>query len=246
MDKKKEEKGSLDNMKSFRQYFEEKCWKGYKQKGYKKKGKRTVPNCVKESIHKHNLGSLTIFDIDDTLFHTTARVGVIDKEGRKAKEISNSEFNTYPWKEGERPDFSEFSNARKFNKESTPIPSMVKKMIGILSNVSKNPKSRVIIITARADFDDKETFLDTFRKHGINIDMVHVERAGNLKVSNTSIADKKAIIVRKYLDTNQFDVARLYDDAEGNIESFNDLQQEYPEVSFEGYLVDEQGKARRV
>lgn len=36
-------------MKSFKEYLEEKCWKGYKQKGYKKKGKRTVPNCVKES-----------------------------------------------------------------------------------------------------------------------------------------------------------------------------------------------------
>lgn len=23
-----------------------------------------------ETVHKHNLGSLTVFDIDDTLFHT--------------------------------------------------------------------------------------------------------------------------------------------------------------------------------
>ena len=35
-------------MKTFKEYFEEKCWKGYTQKGYKKKGKRTVPNCVKK------------------------------------------------------------------------------------------------------------------------------------------------------------------------------------------------------
>ena len=198
-----------------------------------------------ETVHRHNLGSLTIFDIDDTLFHTTAKVGVIDKEG-KPKAISNSEFNTYEWQPGEKPDFKEFRDAEKFNKESTPIPSMVNKMIGILGNVHRNPKSKVIIITARGDFDDKETFLNTFRKHGINIDMVHVERAGNLNLPSTPVAEKKAIIIRKYLNSNQFDVARLYDDAEGNIEAFNDLSQEYPEVSFEGYLVDEQGKANRI
>lgn len=35
-------------MKTFKSYFIEKCWKGYKQVGMKKKGKRQVPNCVKE------------------------------------------------------------------------------------------------------------------------------------------------------------------------------------------------------
>lgn len=196
-----------------------------------------------ETVHRLNLGSLTVFDIDDTLFHTTAKIGVLDKQGNKAKELSNSEFNTYPWKEGEKPDFSEFSNAQKFNKESVPIPSMVNKMIGILGNIHRNPKSKVIIITARADFDDKETFLDTFRKHGINIDLVYVERAGNLKVPNLNIAEKKAVIVRRYLDSKQFDVARLYDDARGNIEVFKSLGDEYPEIDFYGYWVDEQGKA---
>lgn len=199
-----------------------------------------------ESVHKHGLGSLTIFDIDDTLFHTTAKIGVLDKEGNRIKELSNSEFNVYSWKEGETPDFSEFKNAKKFNKESTPIPSMVGKMIGMLQNVRKNPKSKVIIVTARGDFDDKETFLDTFRKHGINIDMVHVERAGNLKLPNTSVAEKKTVIVRDYLDTNQYDVARLYDDAWNNIEAFKLLAVEYPEVDFEGFWVDEKGKAYKV
>jgi hypothetical protein len=199
-----------------------------------------------ESVHKLGLGSLTVFDIDDTLFHTTAKIGVLNKEGNRIKELSNSEFNTYAWKEGEQPDFSEFKDAEKFNKESAPIPSMVKKMIGMLSNVHKNPKSKVIIITARADFDDRETFLDTFRKQGINIDMVHVERAGNLKIPNASIAEKKAIIVRKYLDTKRFDVARLYDDAWSNIEEFKLLATEYPDVEFEGFWIDEEGKSHKV
>lgn len=199
-----------------------------------------------ESVHRHGLGSLTIFDIDDTLFHTTAKVGILDKSGKKIGELSNSEFNTYPWKEGEKPEFSEFSDAEKFNKESLPINSMVKKMKGMLRNVGRNPKSKVIIITARKDFDDKEVFLNTFRKQGINIDMVHVERAGNIQDPGLSIPKKKSVIVKEYLDTKQFDIARLYDDAIDNVIAFKDLKAEYPAVDFEGYLVTNEGKARKI
>jgi hypothetical protein len=192
-----------------------------------------------ETKHRFGLGSLTIFDIDETLFHTTAKIKVVDKEG-KPKELSNQEFNTFNPEQGEQLDFSEFKDAEKFNKESKPIPKMVNKMIAILGNVSKNPKSKVIILTARSDFDNKEVFLDTFRKHGINIDMVYVERAGNLQ-SNLPVAEKKNTIIRKYLDTNQFDKVRLYDDAQSNIEAFKSLASEYPQVDFFPYLVNKDG-----
>lgn len=201
-------------------------------------------NYYKEAVHRYNLGSLTIFDIDDTLFHTTAKVGVLDKNGNP-KAISNSEFNTYQWQPGETPDFSEFQNAEKFNRESVPIPSMVNKMKGILGNIHKNPNSKVIIITARSDFDNKEMFLDTFRKYGINIDMVYVERAGNIKNPSLNVAEKKAVIIRRYLDSKQFDIVRLYDDAKGNIETFKELNKQYPEIDFYGYLVDKDGNAIR-
>ena len=193
-----------------------------------------------ETVHRFGLGSLTIFDIDETLFHTTAKIKILDKEG-KPREIDNQEFNTFNPDQGDKIDFSEFQDAEKFNKESKPIPSMVNKMIGILGNVSKNPKSRVIILTARSDFDNKELFLDTFRKHGINIDMVYVERAGNLP-NDMPVAEKKNSITRKYLDTKQFDVVRLYDDAISNIEAFKTLQKEYPNVDFYPYLVTKEGK----
>ena len=37
------------------------------------------------------------------------------------------------------------------------------------------------MVTARADFDDKELFLNTFRKYKIDMNKVHVYRAGNMK-----------------------------------------------------------------
>ena len=81
-----------------------------------------------ESVHRKGLDSLTIFDIDDTLFHTTAKVGVLDVEG-KPKAISNAEFNTYKWQPGETPDFSEFRDARKFNQASTTHQGIIQKVL---------------------------------------------------------------------------------------------------------------------
>jgi hypothetical protein len=59
-------------------------------------------------------GGLTIFDIDDTLFKTTARVTV--KKGNKVvKRLKPHEHNTYDYEaKGETPDIKEFRDAEKF------------------------------------------------------------------------------------------------------------------------------------
>ena len=123
---------------------------------------------------------LTIFDIDDTLMHTTAKIAV-KLNGKTVKELTNQEFNTYQLKKGEEFDFGQFRDAKKFKEESKPIARMFAKAKAILSNVTNKPGSQMIIITARNDFDDKKTFLDTFRQYGLDIDKVRVERAGKLK-----------------------------------------------------------------
>ena len=120
-------------------------------------------------------GTLTIFDIDETLFHTKAKVKVV-KGGRLVRELDNQEFNTYQRKPGEEYDFGQFKNAEYFRKTSVPVEKMIDRARNVVK-AKGNPHSRAIICTARADFDDKEMFLQTFRDHGIDIDQMHVERA---------------------------------------------------------------------
>jgi len=74
---------------------------------------------------------------------------------------------------GEKFDFGEFKSAEVFNKTSTPIARMINKVKVILKNATK-AGSKVIIVTARPDFDDKKLFLDTFKKQGIDIDKIFV------------------------------------------------------------------------
>jgi hypothetical protein len=184
---------------------------------------------------------LTIFDIDETLFHTKARIYVV-RDGVITKKLDNQQFNTYKLKSGESFDFGEFGDAQFFYDTSKPIEKVVKKMKAITKNaVAKG--SSVIIVTARADFDNKKIFLNTFRKYGIDIDNIYVERAGNLNYGTP--AKNKRSIFKKYLDTGNFVRIRLFDDSNENIEEFLSLQSKYSNVKFEAFFVNEFGDSIR-
>ena len=185
---------------------------------------------------------LTIFDIDETMFITKAKVKVV-KDGKVVKKLNNQEFNTYKKKPGEEYDFGEFKNAEVFNRTSTPIARMINKVKVILKNATKKG-SKVIIVTARPNFDNKKLFLDTFRKQGIDIDKIYVERAGNLGAGLA--AKNKEIIFRKYLDQKIYKRIRLFDDAMSNLKVFLSLQKDYPDVSFEALLAKPNGSVSRV
>lgn len=188
-------------------------------------------------------GSLNIFDIDDTLMHTTAQIAVI-KDGKKVADLTNQEFNNYKLKPGESFDFSQFRDSQKFHDESKPIERMFAKVQKILGN-QNSPSSKTIILTARANFDDRDLFLQGFRKHGFPIDQIRVERAGNIEGPETP-ASKKAQIVSKYLDSGVYNKTRLFDDSMSNLKAFLALKDKYPHVKFEAYFANPDGSIRTV
>jgi hypothetical protein len=180
-------------------------------------------------------GVLTIFDIDDTLFHTTAKIKVV-KDGKVVRTLTNQQFNDYDLEDGEEYDFGEFRNAEKFRQESEPIGPMLDELKTILDHT----RGRVIMLTARSDFDDKDTFLQTFKDHGIDMSKIHVHRAGNLP-GKEAPAHKKAVWVRKYLNTGDYNRVSLYDDSMTNLRVFKELEDEYPDVEFDAYHITGKG-----
>lgn len=180
------------------------------------------------------LGRLTIFDIDDTLFHTTAKVSII-KNGTEIRQLSNKEFNTYKLKDGESFNFTEFTNAAKFYYEAKPISKMLATAKIILDDSLRNKLSNVILVTARGNFDNKDMFLNTFRKYNFDIDKVRVERAGNITdITNTAV--KKFIIIRNYLRTHQYNKVQLFDDNMDNLLEFLKLKHEFPDIKLDAYF----------
>lgn len=187
---------------------------------------------------------LTVFDIDDTLFHTTAVIKVL-KDGKVIKTLTSAEYNEYKLKSGEKYDFGEFKSSKKFHDESKPIRKMLAKAKAMLKNIANKPNSKIIVVTARGDFDDKKLFLQTFRKHGLDIDQIRVERAG--KISDVSgTAAKKSIIIRNYLNTGKFSRVRLFDDNLENLKVFLKLQKSFPDITFEAYFAKLDGTVKTV
>ena len=185
---------------------------------------------------------LTVFDIDDTLFRTAAKVKVRNKKTGDVKELPPVQFNKYKLKKDEEWDFGEFKSAKIFQQTAMPIGRMVKKAKAIIRNATKRG-SKVIIITARSDMDDRDLFLDTFRAHGIGIDKVHVERAGNL---GGSAAAAKKKIFQKYLNSGDFERVRFFDDDKNNLKSFLSLKKEFDKVDFSAFQVQNNGTVRSV
>lgn len=178
---------------------------------------------------------LVIFDIDDTLVHTQTEVNVI-KDGQVIKSLNSHEFTHYKLGDGESFDFENFRNAREFFDNHRPIIPMMNQLRRDIARGNK-----VVMVTARADFDDKELFLDTFRKYKIDIDKVHVYRAGNLKDGSTEERKKK--IIKMLLDKGEYTKAIMYDDAKPNLDLFISLKREHPQTMFYAWHVDLEGNA---
>lgn len=190
-------------------------------------------------------GTLHVFDIDDTLLHTNAMIHV-KKNGQTVQRLTNQEFNDHTLEPGHEYDFSEFRNARKFHDESKPIEPMIRKLKAIEANIrsKSDSKSRIIMNTARADFDDKQTVLNTFKKYGINMDNIHLHRAGNIP-GNALPAEKKLVYIRRYLHQHPYKEVHMYDDSKTNLTYFATLKNEFPYTDFIGWLVSPQGNIKR-
>jgi hypothetical protein len=200
------------------------------------------PN-IFESVQNSPSGSLHAFDIDGTLMHTSAKVHVVDPSGKRVQSLSHDEFNKHKLPPGHHYDFSDFRSSDLFDREK-PIKPMLAKLKAIYANQKKhNPNSKVIMATARSNFDDKEKFLNTWRKHGVDIDGIRVERAGNME-TNEPIAQKKAQVIRQHLKSGKFREAHLYDDDKKNLYEFLKLKKEFPEVEFHAHHVHPDGSTQ--
>jgi len=186
---------------------------------------------------------LTIFDIDDTMFVSKAKVRVKNTNTDKVKELTPQEYNNYKLGNNEVWDYGEFKSAKLFYQTATPIARMIEKAKAIIKNATARG-SKVIIVTARSDMDNKDLFIKTFEAHGIPMKNVYVERAGNVGGKNS--AANKTVVFKKYLDTNKYARVRLFDDHIDNLKALLDLKRDYPNVEFFAYLADLKGSVKRI
>lgn len=173
--------------------------------------------------------NLHIFDIDDTLFHHPAKIRVMKGHNEIAR-LSSSEYAKHTLPAGHRYDYSEFRSSQHFHDTAEPIEPMINR----LKSLHKNPKNKIIMNTARGDMDNREKFLDKFRKHGIDIDRIHIHRAGDMELPGP---DAKAHITDKQLRKGNYKSVHMYDDHTENLNSFMKLKDKHPDTKFKAYHV---------
>lgn len=180
---------------------------------------------------------LSIFDIDDTLFNTTAKIHV--KCGLETIEtISSSEYNSHKLEPDHHYDYSEFKSAVKFYNESTPIYPVIDVLNSLHDIYKLLGNGKIILNTGRRDLDNRELFLKKFKEHGIDIDNIHIYRSGNFKIDDPTmrIGDAKNIVVKKYL-RDRYTHVNFYDDYHENLDKFLELREEYPNVNFNAFHI---------
>ena len=80
----------------------------------------------KQYIIEQRGKGLTIFDIDDTMFKSKAKVEVV-RNNKVVKILPPKAFNTYKLAKGETFDFGQFKSAKLFAQTAIPIGKMINK-----------------------------------------------------------------------------------------------------------------------
>lgn len=169
---------------------------------------------------------ITFMDIDETIFHTKAKIDVVDNtSGQIVKKLDNMQFNSFKLPKGYSFGFSEFRDAKLFKDTAIPMMPTINRLKRMFKNIDRRD-SKVVFLTARAEFDNNETFLDTFRQYGIPVDKIDVQLTGSQKTG--TIPERKKKVILAYLATGLYRRARLFDDHSGNIKMFVDLGKNIP------------------
>ena len=136
-------------------------------------------------IHGKHADKVLVFDIDDTLIKSNAKV-FVKKNGKIVKRLDTQEYNTYVLRHGETFAYDEFKDLDKMlNAEITPYFKTMEREYKRGVHIS--------ILTARAG---KKLIHDFFiKKSGIDIHPDLIFTIGD-DMSNLSVAEKKAKCIR--------------------------------------------------
>jgi len=168
---------------------------------------------VKESLNEGIVKKLKIFDFDDTLVKSDAKVYVI-KENGEIIPLSTQEYANYKLKPGEEFDFTEF-------KKVDNNTEIIDKQFEFFKNALQN-NEEVVILTAR----EESSAVSDYLKNNFNIDIPVI----------SSGMESKASWVEKQIKNGYTDIFFM-DDAQEHINDVNMLKFKYPKVRIKTELV---------
>lgn len=173
---------------------------------------------------------LSVYDVDDTLIHSTAKIIVKDKRDGTVREFTTKEFTNFNREKKFEIDFTGFEDIQHIARGK-----LIKKYVNKLLLDIKNGKA-VSIVTGRSSVEGVHLLL---KKIGIDIpdDMIYT-------VTNTSepIDSKEEMANRKQLAfidliKKGYKNITYYEDSIDNIRAVKELEKKYKDVKIKTVLV---------
>lgn len=169
---------------------------------------KTFKHFINESLDDNAY----IFDVDDTLVTTDAKILIKDEQGHLMRKLTPSEFNTYVKSPNEHVDLSEFTSKKIF--DTTAKPTRFFKVIRNISNSIKRGESdsKIYILTARGP-KVKDIIYHYLKRNGITVSPINIHTVGDIP---RPVAELKKEVIKTIRNTHKGQVT-FFDDAESNI-----------------------------
>ena len=171
----------------------------------------------------YHASKIVVFDLDDTLVITDAKIKVYDKDTGDSYSMTPEEFNDYERQPSHEVDFDDFKSL-----EIMKAGKLIEYYLKIFKEAYKL-KIAVGIVTAR---DDREMIYKWLKEHiGFRIDKDLIFAVNDpVHRYRGSVSDRKKAAFRELIDMGYRDM-QFYDDDTANLVLVKSLENEYEDVS---------------
>lgn len=165
---------------------------------------------------------IIVFDLDDTLVITDAKIKVCNRKTGECYSLTPEEFNEYEKHPDHDLDFNDFKSL-----EVMKAGRLIDYYLKIFKDAYRM-KIAVGIVTAR---DDREMIYRWLREHvGYRIDKELIFAVNDpVHKYKGAISDRKKAAFRELVEMGYSDF-QFYDDDQANLTLVKSLEQEYPEI----------------
>lgn len=162
---------------------------------------------------------ILVFDLDDTLVISSAKIKVCNKKTGECYSLTPEEFNTYEKGEHEELNFDEFKSL-----EIMKAGKLIEYYLKIFKEAYKS-KLAVGIVTAR---DDRKMIHKWLREHvGYRIDYELIFAVNDpVHKFKGNISDRKKAAFKELIEMGYNDM-QFYDDDDANLKLVKSLEDEY-------------------
>lgn len=171
----------------------------------------------------YHASKIIVFDLDDTLVITDAKIKVYDRNSGESYSMTPEEFNDYERQPHHEVDFGDFKSL-----EIMKAGKLIEYYLKIFKDAYRM-KLAVGIVTAR---DDREMIYKWLREHiGFRIDKDLIFAVNDpVHGYKGSVSDRKKAAFRELIDMGYRDM-QFYDDDTANLVLVKSLENEYEDVS---------------